>query len=72
MTAQLSEVLGAVNITVAVHTPGSVFTDTGPEHVIPGFSVSVTVTTCVQVLVFPAASLTVQVTVVIPLNVVDG
>ena len=44
-TVQLSLVMGGVKITPeAVHKPGSTFTETGPEQVIVGLILSVTIT----------------------------
>jgi hypothetical protein len=65
-TEQLSLVVGVPNETpVAVH-PVFVFADTAAGAVMAGFTLSLTVTTCVAVAVFPDPSVTVQVTVVLP------
>ncbi len=58
--------LGEPIVTCVSHTPASVFTDTLAAHVIAGASTSVTVTSCVQLVVFPEPSVTVHVTVVVP------
>ena len=72
-TPQLSPVTGAPSETpLAVHFPGSLFTVTAGAHVIVGFSVSITVTCCVQVAVFPWMSVTVHVTVVVPTGKTEG
>ena len=64
-TEQLSEVIGVVKTTlVAVH-PELVVAETGTVLIV-GFTVSVIVTICVAVAIFPAPSVTVQVTVVFP------
>jgi hypothetical protein len=66
-TPQLSLVTGLPNATfVAVHVPALALTTTAAGQLIVGFSVSFTVTLCVQVAVFPLVSVTVQVTVVVP------
>ena len=57
---------------VAVHNPASAATLTLAGQVIVGFSVSLTVTVWVQVWVLPAASVAVQVTVVVPILNVGG
>ena len=69
---QLSFVVGLVNETVATQELASVPTETSAEHEIVGSSLSATVTSCVQVAVFPALSVTVQVTVVVPMGKVAG
>jgi len=67
-TAQLSLAAGAVQLTIAVQRPASVFCVTFAGQVMDGFSLSLTVTSNWQVLVLPAASLAVQVTCVVPLG----
>ena len=68
---QLSAAVGAVKITVAVQfAPAFAVIATGV--VIVGTVVSITVTNCVAVAIFPLASLTVQDTVVSPNGNVDG
>ena len=53
-TPQLSEVIGLPRATpVASHEPASASTDTSEGQVICGSSLSVTVTSCVQVAVLP-------------------
>ena len=72
-TVQLSEVMGVPNITpLAVQVPKSEFTDTAGGQLIFGFSVSLTVTICVQVAVLPEPSITVQMTVVLPKGKLAG
>ena len=51
---------------VAVHLPALALTTTAAGQLIVGFSVSLTVTLCVQLAVFPLVSVTVQLTVVTP------
>jgi len=53
-------------MTIAPHSPGSFDTVMSAVQVITGGSVSTTVTVNKQVLVFPAASVAVHVTVVVP------
>jgi hypothetical protein len=66
-TPQLSLATGLPNATfVATHVPALALTTTAAGQLIVGFSVSFTVTLCVQVAVFPLVSVTVQVTVVTP------
>ena len=68
---QLSAAVGAVKITVAVQfTPAFAVIATGV--VIVGTVVSITVTNCVAVAIFPEASLTVQDTIVSPNGNVTG
>ena len=68
-TEQLSAVVGVPSDTpVALQELASAFTLTAAGQVMVGFWVSVTVTTWVQVAVLPLASVTVQVTVVIPVG----
>jgi hypothetical protein len=70
---QLSVAVGVPKITpVAVHTPASAATLTLAGQVIVGFSLSVTVTSCVQLAVFSETSVTVQVTVVVPIGKLTG
>ena len=70
---QLSVVVGVPKITpVAVHEFASATAVTFAGQVIVGFWVSFTVTVCVQVCIFPATSLAVQVTVVTPIGKLDG
>ena len=57
----------AENVTLLVHTPALVDTDTLPGHNATGASVSLTVTVNTQMFVFPVASVAVQTTVVTPL-----
>ena len=65
-TVQLSEVKGLPKETpVAVH-PELVKTATSAGQVIAGATLSVTVTSWLQVAVLPEPSVTVQVTVVVP------
>ena len=66
-TEQLSAVTGEPRTTpVATQEPAFAATETFTGHAIVGSCVSITVTTCVQVAVFPDPSATVQVTVVLP------
>jgi hypothetical protein len=66
-TAQLSKATGGSHTTLALeHWPGSVTCTMRDGQVIFGFSSSVMVTVKVQALVFPLASVAVQVTVVVP------
>jgi hypothetical protein len=65
-TAQLSLAVGAVQVTTAVQTAGSVFWVMFAGQVMEGFSVSLTVTSNWQVLVLAPASVAVQVTWVVP------
>ena len=71
-TVQLSEVAGAVSTTVAKQEPGFVLAFTAGAQVMVGFSLSVTVTFWVHVFVLPALSVTVHVTVVVPIGKVAG
>jgi hypothetical protein len=71
-TPQLSEVAGAESTTVAKQDPVSALTFTAAAHMMVGFSLSVTVTLWVHVFVLPALSVTVQVTVVVPIGKVAG
>ena len=64
-TEQLSAVTGvpsAAASTVAVQVPAPTFTVIFAGQVIVGLILSITVTVCVQVAVFPDASVTVQIT----------
>src|SRR5512145_1987211 len=65
-TAQLSLNAAFGVATDAVHTPTPVLTVIAPGHVSEGISVSVTLTVNEHVLLFPAASATVYITVVMP------
>ena len=70
---QLSDAVGVPKATpLAVHKLASAETTTVAGQVIVGFLVSFTVTICVQVSVFPAASFAVQVTVVSPIGKTNG
>ena len=72
-TEQLSAVVGVPSATPeAVQTPKSATTLTFDGQVIVGNSVSITVTVCVHVAVFPEPSTTVQVTVVAPNGKASG
>jgi hypothetical protein len=64
-SGQLSEIVG-VKETVAVHWPASVSAATSAGQAMAGCSVSLTVTVNEQSALFPAASVAVQVTVVLP------
>ena len=66
VTAQLSVAVGLFGANVAVHTPTSVVLVTFAGQVIAGAWVSFTVTSNVQLAVLPAASVAVEVTVVVP------
>jgi hypothetical protein len=59
---QLSEAIGAGNVTAAEHRPGSVFSVTLAGQVITGGVMSTTVTTALQLALLPAGSVTVNVT----------
>ena len=63
--AQLSEIVG-VKVTTASHSPGSLLTIISAGQVTTGASSSFTVTLKVHTLVFPAASVPVTVTSVVP------
>ncbi len=65
-TEQLSAVTGVPNATPVAVQAEFVLTVNAAGAVIVGFTLSTTVTTCVAVAEFPAASITVQVTVVFP------
>ena len=53
VTPQLSAVVGAMPLTTALQLPASTFWLTSAGQVIVGFSLSVTVISCTQVLVLP-------------------
>ena len=65
-TLQLSEVTGTPNVTPVAVQDELVTTIFVAGQVIVGFTVSFTVTSCVQVEVFPELSVTVHITVVFP------
>ncbi len=67
---QLSDAVG-VKPTTAPHTPASLLTVMSVGTVSAGFSVSLTVTANVLVVVLPCASVTVLVTVVVPTGNVE-
>jgi hypothetical protein len=71
-TPQLSVPVAVPMAAVDVHKPASVFIVTLAGHVIVGFSLSTTVTNCVQVTKFPAPSVDVHVTVVFPIGKLAG
>ena len=71
-TEQLSAVTGDPRATVAKQEPASVVAVMFDGQAMLGAWLSVTVTVWVQVLLFPAASTTVQVTVVTPIGKVAG
>ena len=58
-------------MTFAPQTPASLFTLIGVLQLITGFSLSVTVTSKLQVAVLPEASVTTKVLVVIPIGNVE-
>ena len=62
----MSTIVGRGTVTNASHAPRPVFTVISAPQTIEGGSVSVTVTFCVQLAVFPARSVTIQVTTVLP------
>ena len=66
VTEQLSAIVGFGIITLAVQLPAPIFCEIFAEQLIVGFALSVTVTNCVAVAVFPELSVTVQVTGVFP------
>ena len=68
---QLSLAAGAAQLTTAEQTLGSVFFVILVGQVIAGFSLSLTVTLKLQEAVLPLASVTVQVTVLLPLAKVE-
>ena len=73
LKVQLSVATGVPKVTPdAVHKLLSVLTITSDGAEIVGFWLSVTVTSCVAVAEFPAASKTVHVTVVVPNGKVAG
>ena len=70
-TLQLSPVVGVPSVAVVVQFPvpsDEVVVTTGPKQLIVGFSLSVTVTVCVQLAVLPLPSVTIHVTVVDPIG----
>ncbi len=71
-TAQLSAVTGDPRATVAKQSSASVVAVMFDGQTMLGASLSLTVTNCSQVVLFPAASTTVQVTVVTPIGKVAG
>jgi hypothetical protein len=71
-TVQLSDATGDPSATVAKQEPASVVAVMFEGQAIVGIWLSETVTICVQVLVLPALSTTVQVTVVTPIGKVAG
>jgi uncharacterized protein (UPF0261 family) len=71
-TASLSDVSGKPRtMPVAVH-PERVFAVTLAAQVMVGNSISVTATVCMQVALLPLLSVTVQVTVVMPIGKAEG
>ena len=66
ITEQLSEYVVLGTTTEAVHNPAATFCVIAPGQITVGFTLSVTVTVKLQFAGFPAASLAVYVTVVIP------
>ena len=72
-TVQLSAVIGEPRTTpVAEQVPDPAATVTSAGQVIVGSSISVTVTVCVHVAVFPEPSVTVHTTVVVPIANATG
>src|SRR6185436_11036899 len=72
-TPQLSEVIGAPNVTpVAKQAPGFALTVTVAGQVIAGAWMSFTITVCSQVAVLPWISVTVQVTTFVPTGKLAG
>ena len=71
-TEQLSEVVGVPNETPVAVQPELVLADTAAGAMMLGFTLSITVTTCVAVAVLPDPSVTVQVTVVLPSGNAEG
>jgi hypothetical protein len=69
---QLSDTIGFENETKAPQAPGLFNTVISELHVKTGPVMSFTVTTCVAVAIFPAPSVTVQTTVVVPSGNVAG
>ena len=63
---QLSPIVGGANATIAPQLPGSLLAETLAGQEMVGFSVSLTVTVKVHIPILPAASVAVQVTVVVP------
>src|SRR6476646_9438053 len=68
---QLSVAVGVANVTTAEHCPRSVGFVIFPGQLIVGASVSLTVTVKLQFLEFPAASVAVHVTVLLPFGKVE-
>ena len=66
VTEQLSAIVGFGVITLAVQLPAPTFCEIFAEQLIVGFTLSVTVTVWLAMVVFPDPSITVQVTVVTP------
>ena len=67
VTPQLSVAVGATQVTTDSHTPAVFDTEISAGHeLITGSSVSVTTTSKLHVTLFPAASVAVYVTVVVP------
>jgi len=71
-TKQLSAVVGVPNETPVAVQPVLVVAEIAVGAVMVGFTLSLTVTTCVAVAVLPDPSVTVQVTVVLPNGNADG
>ena len=65
--AQLSSAV-TLNVTTAPHAPASLDTEISDGQTTLGFSLSTTVTLNEHVLVFPAASVTTKVLVVVPMG----
>ena len=61
-----SDTEGELKVTTASHSLGSLFTIISAGQVITGASLSITVTSKIQLEVFPAASVTTKVLVVVP------
>lgn len=68
---QLSETPGSGNATCVLHWPGAVFAEIFGSGATIGASVSITVTVKEHGLVLPEASLTEQLTVVVPLPKIE-
>src|SRR6266436_4843686 len=70
---QLSETVGVLSVTlVAPHRPGEATTVTRAGQVIEGGWLSVTITSCEQVVVLPCESVAVQITVLVPTGNIAG
>src|SRR5258708_2794606 len=70
---QLSETVGVLSVTlVAPHRPGEATTATSAGQVIEGGWLSVTITSCGQVVVLPCESVAVQITVFVPTGNIAG